>query len=262
MFKYQEDICEIKKLFEPLKMNYIFKSISQGKIEVSFFVDKTKNPKTSIMKKENAYYFAGKIDALVIDEFKDYLLNNYHPSKSNYIKIIVSNQAWAQKLGEDLSDFESYLYGRSLFKHSLKSISNHKPINQNIDIVEISKLIIEEGKENTNLLIDEINGEWNSLEKFYKFGFGYLALDNQKIVGWCTSEYMSQKSCGIGIEVIESYQKQNIAKAMTSAFLNKAKEKSMTPYWDSWDWNKASMKTAISCGFDLVNIYQSFLLII
>lgn len=52
MFKKLEDISDIKKLFESLKMNYIFESISQGNIEVSFFVDKTKNPKTSIMKKK------------------------------------------------------------------------------------------------------------------------------------------------------------------------------------------------------------------
>jgi RimJ/RimL family protein N-acetyltransferase len=87
-------------------------------------------------------------------------------------------------------------------------------------------------------------------------GFGYCALKDGSIAGFCTSEYLSNTSCGIGIETYEPYQKLGVAKAMTSRMLNYCMVMEKTPYWDCWKNNIASARTAEGMGFEKLADYD------
>ncbi len=166
---------------------------------------------------------------------------------------------WEKAFKKGLVDQEYKVLPRILFNHTLDDIPNHQPIDKGIELLNIDKDIIDRQLENTDELLDEIIGEWKSIEKFYNNGFGICAVKDKSIIGWCTAEYMSEKSCGIGIETIETYMGKNIASNMTSRFLKICKRKSLTPHWDSWEWNEASVKVAEKCGFKQIKQYDAMM---
>jgi GNAT superfamily N-acetyltransferase len=93
------------------------------------------------------------------------------------------------------------------------------------------------------------------MDDFYQRGIGYMTLDADDITGFCVSEYQSGQKLGVGIHVRKTHRERGLATAMTRAFLNEAKTKDFTVYWDCWAENEPSVKTASGNGFILENEY-------
>ncbi|KRE37318.1 GNAT family N-acetyltransferase [Paenibacillus sp. Soil522] len=109
--------------------------------------------------------------------------------------------------------------------------------------------ILQSSMENTSSLEHEIKGAWGTIEKFCDKGFGFCAHTDDLIVNWCTAEYLSQTSCGIGIETISEFQHKGIASKAVYHFVEKCRKLNLIPYWDSWKDNFPSVKVAEKQGF-------------
>ncbi len=66
---------------------------------------------------------------------------------------------------------------------------------------------------------------------------------------WCTSEYVSEAKCGIGIETIQPYQNMGIATATTARFVDFCLRQNITPHWECEIHNTASIRVADKVGF-------------
>jgi RimJ/RimL family protein N-acetyltransferase len=124
-------------------------------------------------------------------------------------------------------------------------------------IVEITSELMNSTTCNLGMITDEIigTGTYNNMEDYFARGIGYTPVINNKVCGFCTSEYPSKDAIAIGIEVLEEYQRQGYAKSMTKLFLNKAAQRGLTVYWECWKNNMASVNTALSCQFERVADY-------
>lgn len=100
-------------------------------------------------------------------------------------------------------------------------------------------------------LLDEIRWMWPSVERFNEKGFGIAALSGDTIVCRCTAEYVSRRICGIGIETVESREKQGIAAAVTARFVDYCLKRSIIPCWECNSDNVASVRVAEKTGFVL-----------
>ncbi|MEM8533088.1 MAG: GNAT family N-acetyltransferase [Chloroflexota bacterium] len=98
----------------------------------------------------------------------------------------------------------------------------------------------------------EIVAMWPSQTTFCERGFGYAALVADTIVCWCTAEYVSAKTCGIGIETIQEYQGKGIATATATHFVAHCLEHNITPYWECNSHNSASIRVAEKVGFERI----------
>ena len=94
-----------------------------------------------------------------------------------------------------------------------------------------------------------ITDEVGDIKSFLINGFGYALVINNKIQGFCTTEYHSERALALGVEVLESHRRKGYAKAMAAAALNIAVSKGSTVYWECWQYNTPSKNTALSCGF-------------
>jgi len=256
---------QIKDFYEPLMMEYLFNSILEGFTSAKFYVNDINKPSLSMVVQDKAVYFGGQVqEEKVYHEVIDYFINNVLvksiESGMYFLKAIYTTDEWAQALKKELLNQEYKVFPRLLFNHSLKNIPNHQANDQGVQLLNINKDIVDRQLENTDDLVDEITGEWMSIDNFYNHGFGICAVKDDRIIGWCTAEYMSDKSCGIGIETIEEYMGKNIASSMTCEFLKICKQKSLIPHWDSWVWNEASVKVAEKCGFEQIKQYDAMMM--
>ena len=113
--------------------------------------------------------------------------------------------------------------------------------------------------ENFALVTEEIKSCWNALDDFRQRGFGFCTHDSERIVCWCTAEYVSGNQCGIGIETVEEYQRRGFASATASAFVEYCQERGIRPHWDAWATNTPSVRVAETVGFQKVEEYSSSL---
>jgi predicted acetyltransferase len=106
--------------------------------------------------------------------------------------------------------------------------------------------------QNLQYVKSEIQWMWPSPETFYSKGFGFAAQIENRIVCWCTAEYVSTKKCGIGIETIQEFRNYGIASSTVSHFVDYCQDHNITPYWECDQDNVASIRVAENVGFERV----------
>lgn len=122
----------------------------------------------------------------------------------------------------------------------------------NDQFTELSRL------QNFDALREEIESCWNALSDFQQRGFGFCAHNTETIACWCTAEYVSGAQCGIGIETVESHQRQGFATLTASAFAEHCLARGITAHWDAWAHNLPSVAIAEKVGFTKVEDYTIY----
>ncbi|MGB1286441.1 MAG: GNAT family N-acetyltransferase, partial [Aggregatilineales bacterium] len=92
---------------------------------------------------------------------------------------------------------------------------------EDIEIVAVHH-IINSDRTHIERLRHAIRSEYPSITDFLGQGFGYCAIKDDDLLGWCLSEYNLPERCEIGIEVLEAYQQSNISTALCAAAIEHA----------------------------------------
>jgi len=87
-------------------------------------------------------------------------------------------------------------------------------------------------------------------ERFITQGFGYAAVVQERVICWCTAEYVSAQRCGIGIETVPEYERRGVATATAARFVADAIGRGLTPYWECRRENIGSIRVAEKLGFE------------
>ena len=100
--------------------------------------------------------------------------------------------------------------------------------------------------------VDEVRGEvrwmWPSIERFLDAGFGMAAVVPGAITCWCTAEYVGPRTCGVGIATAPDYRRRGVALTTAAAFLQTARVRGLTAYWECSQANVASVRLAERLG--------------
>ncbi len=102
---------------------------------------------------------------------------------------------------------------------------------------------------NTMPVLDEICSMWPSVQAYLDNGWGVGAVRDGQLICWCTAEYVSSDSCGIGIETAASARRQGMATAAAAAFVRRCWDRGIVPHWECWQDNVPSVKIAEKLGF-------------
>ncbi len=98
---------------------------------------------------------------------------------------------------------------------------------------------------------DEIGGMWPALDRFYAQGVGVVALRDERVLCWCTAEYVGATSCGLGIATAPDAQRQGIATATGAHAVAACLARGLVPHWECGRDNPASARVAEKLGFAL-----------
>jgi RimJ/RimL family protein N-acetyltransferase len=119
-------------------------------------------------------------------------------------------------------------------------------------------LLYKEKPENWEAVLREIIWMWPSIDRYFQHGFGRAAVLNGRIVCWCTSEYLSRDSCGIGIETVPEMRNKGVATATACKFVSDCLERAVIPHWETDCENSPSIRVAEKVGFDLIERAKVF----
>ena len=127
-------------------------------------------------------------------------------------------------------------------------------INKNINFNNVFK--INEFNENNiskineilNLNIDKMF--WNSYNDVIQNSLGVFLNYDDEIISVCYAAAISDRKAEIDVKTNEKYRKRGFAKIVTEHFIEKCLKNEITPIWDCYTNNIASVNLALTLGFE------------
>jgi GNAT superfamily N-acetyltransferase len=206
----------------------------------------------------NVLYVAGDLAVFELrTELKQLIGSTVHEeaihaglARFKTVALINNSQAILHELfaGMALQPLETRLYRYAGTQPSITDLSI-----EGMQVVPIDAILLQR----TDLadladIREEIAWMWPSQAHFEQYGLGYAAILDQRIVCWCTSEYVSMDRCGIGIATQPAFERRGIA-TITAAYLVQAcVERGLVPYWECRASNMGSVRVAEKLGLELV----------
>lgn len=90
---------------------------------------------------------------------------------------------------------------------------------------------------------------WDTSEQFLEDGFGYVALNQDRVCAVAFSAAVSSDEIDIGVETYEDYRRKGLAAVLADRMCEDIIEIGKKPVWAHSTSNKGSMNTALKCGF-------------
>lgn len=90
---------------------------------------------------------------------------------------------------------------------------------------------------------------WTGKEQFLDKGFGYVALDGEKVIAVAFSAAVSSEEVDIGVETDENYRHKGLAKALADRMCREVLSIGKKPVWAHAVANEGSKYTALAVGF-------------
>lgn len=243
----------VRGLLKFTVLQYMLDTICENPKLAKIFVDEVENPNCCIVSFNHLLFFGGNPTKDCLRFLSNNILTRDKQHIQKVFYMLYPDEVWENSLKGLFSD-NRIKYERSLYRHNPK-YTDRLPSCDNI--VEITAKLMTSTTDNLEMIANEVisTGTYDSIEDYLMRGIGYAPIIENKVCGFCTSEYQSKNAIAIGIEVREEYQRQGYAKAMTRAFLYKASNSYLTVYWECWKNNLASANTALSCGFEKIADY-------
>ncbi|HEX3075350.1 MAG TPA: GNAT family N-acetyltransferase [Lachnospiraceae bacterium] len=242
-----------KQLLSYTPLQYMIDAVCENPRIAEVYVDREEEPKVCVMLLGHYLFVGGHVDEQVHEAILQEVLPMEKRKQLGCLIVFYESEDFAGLLK---GSFERvYPDERSLYLRN----PGYKEMNGShlIGITRITTTLLESDASNLEMITEEVlgTGTYEDMEDFCKRGIGYTLVVDEKVCGFCTSEYPCRNALAIGIEVEEEYQNKGYAKAMTRSFLNQATERGLDTYWECWKRNEMSVKTALSCGFKKVSDY-------
>lgn len=237
---------EIRELLTFSPLQYMLDTVVENPKLAHIYTDKELNPTCCVLLFGHYLWVAGNVAENTNDIAS--ILNH---TSLDVLIVFYDNSASAMAIkAQYMSVYDNV---RSLYKQ-LPKVQDY---NYTDRIMPISKKLLQSGVNNIEMIADEVEetATYDSIETFCQIGIGFTYVIDNEVCAFCTSEYQSKSSIAIGIEVNEKYQCQGIASDMVHMFLQEAAKRQLEVYWDCWQKNEPSVRTALKCGFSKVIDY-------
>lgn len=237
---------EIRQLLMFSPLQYMLDVVAENPRYAHIFTDRVDAPACCALRFGHYLWLAGTVQENAAD-----IADTIRGEQMDILNVFYDHAAAAQAIKDHFPNV--YDTWRCVFQQT--------PVRQEIDqptrVTPISRALLGSDVGNLDMIINEVTdtATYDNLDAFCRKGFGFTFIASNEVGAFCTSEYQSRTSVAIGIEVARPYQQQGIAKEMTMAFLQEAANRGLDVYWECWQQNEPSIRTAFACGFHKVADY-------
>lgn len=260
------DYTKVHPLFQGVHLSLVVDGVLAGNSTGLLWVDDLDHPRTALMW-DNAYsiYMVGeagnhKFNQALSEFFATQLVPAARVRNIDGFKIAYSDPTWESQMATIFPAMTLGHYPRVVY-----TVGNRRPSGWQSQLPPgyamrpINRaLLADPTLGNLPDLVEEIEQCWPSQERFLSHGFGFCLVGDGEIICRCTAEYVSTGKCGIGIATAEPHRQRGFATLTASAFIEECARRQITPYWDAWLRNTASVATAEKVGLHKVQDHWVF----
>lgn len=246
----------VKHIFKELEFNIVIDSVLCGNTHGLVYVDNLNNPETAVLwDKMGELIISGDssktgimkdIDTLIY-EFKEKAVKREIPSFDLYY-----SKSFTNKLNQIRIDQAKRPVQRIVFKFINLKINWHKSITPNCTIKRIdSKLLNDTSLEYIEHVKGWIHSFWKSENDFISKGIGFCLIENNTILSWCLSVFVSDNNFEFGLATVPYFRRKGYGKLAAAACMEYCLENAITPYWQCDKENIPSLRVSEAIGFEI-----------
>jgi hypothetical protein len=256
-----DDYGRIRGLFTTPHLPLLADAVIAGNSPARIWVDDPGRPRTAFMwDKGHHGYLAGDAENAAFNAGLTAFLHGRLAQGLSFFEIDYASAAWEEAIPALFHKISPVKRDRLLYVLRRPATAGRDaslPPGFSLQRIDAA-LLSDTSLKNREAVAGEIGSCWNAIERFLERGFGCAVLCDEEIVCWCTAEYVSEGKCGIGIETVRPYQGRGLATLAASAFVEHAVARQITPHWDAWKDNLASLAVARKSGFEELLEYSVF----
>lgn len=251
-----DEYKKTRRVFTSLNCHLAIESIIQGLTPARIFVDDSESPASAFTWFKGRAWLAGNPDNDRFNEALPRLL------EETYYKVLRDHEAKEFLLYYAPEGWKSqmdYLFEKMPRTEALR---HHYHLDATTRLWEISvreglilyridaSLLSKKHLRNLDDVVEEMQSERFTVEEFLEKSFGYCAIIDKVIAGWCTSEYNVSNWCELGIGTVEGYMRRGIATLTGTIVIKHALSSGINNIgWHCYADNKPSIATAKRLGF-------------
>lgn len=250
------ELERVRPLFTPLAAHHLaIESILASLSPAAVYVDDVVEPKTAVTRINHRLFLGGQpavTPALVT------LLTETIPAhcraEGRDLFIIYAAPEWESLLDNLFAGKSPIRRQRQYFELDTRHFDRPSavPADYRLEPVDAA-LLAQSHLQNLADLKEEMASERPSIDDFLAKSFGFCAIHEGAIAGWCLSEYNCGSRCEIGIATDEAHQRQGLATATATAVIHHALSQNIHQIgWHCWADNRPSSATARKLGFRFI----------
>ncbi|MFO7681970.1 MAG: GNAT family N-acetyltransferase [Chloroflexota bacterium] len=255
-----------RSLFAPLLHHLAAESILSGLTPGRLFVDDSNKPRTAVAWFQHRVYLAGNRSDDNVNQALHRLFSDvFYPemcaaglAQSAYT--LCYTPGWERVIDVILTGKYPMTGQRYYYRldPTRRSWQPKLPKEFKLRAVD-AELLADTRLINLDYVTDEMVSERPSVADFLDKSFGACIVQQDRIVGWCMSEYNLNGRCELGIATDPAYQRQGLAQAAASAVIGEAVHRGYTEIgWVCDADNTPSMALAQKLGFALVHADDTY----
>lgn len=243
---YQQDHLTgpARALLTFMPMQYMLDAAAENPKAALVYADDDKMPRCCAVLMGNNLFVGGHMDGRFFAELKKEL---FLPERRKALGVVVVFCETETIADLFRGGFERVCDNRRSLYHCIpKKTEGHFP-----RAVPIDRQLLASGVKNFSMITQEVlsTGIYENMEDFLCRGMGFAFVPGDSVRGFCIGEYPGGSAIAIAIEVDSLYRRQGVASELAGAFLRQASKRGLQVYWECWEKNEASVRTALSLGF-------------
>ena len=263
-------IEHIHALLEGLSIHLVSRSILAGSTPAQVYVDDPQQPSMALVKAGHRILLCGSPSAspALTADLKSCFESEIYPEfVANHVEgfgVYYAPTAWADLLAQIFTDRQTYHTRREYYAGLPESGSWRASLPEGFSLRPVDAALLADPQiSGLDDLREEMCSERPSVPDFLARSFGLAAIYDNRLAGWCLSEYNSENECEIGIASLPPYRQCGLAVSMTRAFAEMALQRGIRRIgWHCWASNTPSGATARKAGLSKICDYQAYVVIL
>ncbi len=252
-------ICS--NLLKLLRCHLAVEATMKGMTSCDLFVDDTAWPSIAMIKSNSRYYIGMRREKDTFIKLIEYFKKSKN-SNNKYFQLYFGSEVTEKNFLNVLTGWNYKILKRVKYIISTPKFRSKTELPKFVRIASVNE-IMTSGKDYLNIddLKKEMCSERKSISDFLNKSFGLCLIFDNQLIGWCLSEYNTEDSCEVGIEINENFQNKLLGTFLTEQFIIYARSLGIKEiFWNSLEINIPSIKTAERVGFEKVLDYKEILI--
>ncbi|MCA9934965.1 MAG: GNAT family N-acetyltransferase [Ardenticatenaceae bacterium] len=244
------DFAKTRPLFTPLSHCLTIDAILTGTTTGRVWVDDVRVPETAVCWANHRVYAGGRERPQLAAFFADTFVPIAQADGREGVTLHLPPD-WHS----DVADFfpQTYPAQRPRFYFRQDARQREWPLTVPPDVAlrpVDAALLADPSITNLDYVTEEMLSERPSIAAFLANSFGRCLVHENKIVGWCMSEYNTGPRCELGIETAVPFRRRGLATLMATGTIRHALAQGVYDIgWLCWADNTPSIATAKKLGF-------------
>ncbi len=241
-----------------LPCHTVLRTILSGETPGRIYTDNLVSPEVFFAQFRHRAFLTGTPNPSLKEILRDFILNevfaNCHAFDVPLFRLAPDSPDWIPLLETALQDQAPIITPYHCYRFDLPASPVPVDLPEGFTLKPVDGNLMASDFVGKDDLLEEMCSERETVKAFLEKSFGLAAFADDRLAGWCLSEYNTPTRCEVGIATHPPHRRKGLATAMTRAFINQALDHGLEEVlWHCYPSNTGSVRSALRCGFKLAS---------